>query len=433
MTTAVEILEQSVASPWRTKSFDDLDLREVKRPCRPCHFRLASESSKASEDEAESIYSMQGKETDVVIDTSDTESDSDFCRYSLVLDEYDVASLSDNSISEISSDSVDLILKNDLMAAAAAVICDSSLDGLVTVTDVEDSDSSSDGMFLTHMNYNICVQCKERNKTPLFTYCDKCFQDRKKLFPPRPKKKRSKRKNSTSQEEEKPVKLDTLKDFLSNLSQDSGVGYTQEIPELDFDQIVVPGCFSISDSKECEKSLLSNQSETEEKHSVQIGLVQATEILKGHSAEFNFSEKEDNISRAKCFKRRRSSSESTGLSESEIKKARFSPKASSDIGSEASLSSFASTQGLSMCSESSGYISGKSSETIEKRSTYNLEKTENDICMFCYSAPKDSIFLHTNIAHRCCCYNCAKKTLKMGKRCPICNRTVNKVVKIFTS
>lgn len=55
----------------------------------------------------------------------------------------------------------------------------------------------------------------------------------------------------------------------------------------------------------------------------------------------------------------------------------------------------------------------------------------SELCIMCNSAPKDSIFLHTNIGHQCCCYRCAKRTLHTFKRCPICNRSVNKVIRIF--
>lgn len=70
---------------------------------------------------------------------------------------------------------------------------------------------------------------------------------------------------------------------------------------------------------------------------------------------------------------------------------------------------------------------------VEKEKHTPFEKENSELCIFCNNAPKDSIFLHTNIAHQCCCYKCAKRTLNTIKRCPICNRSVNKVVKIYTS
>lgn len=53
-----------IGSPWRKRTGEDLTvgLREMKRP-KYYHFRLESESSKASDDETESVWSVQGKDT----------------------------------------------------------------------------------------------------------------------------------------------------------------------------------------------------------------------------------------------------------------------------------------------------------------------------------------------------------------------------------
>ncbi|KAJ8964733.1 hypothetical protein NQ317_017623 [Molorchus minor] len=62
---------------WRKRSREEDTSSQLdrKRP-RYYYFRLESESSKASEEDTESICSLQDKETDVVRDTSDTDSKS---------------------------------------------------------------------------------------------------------------------------------------------------------------------------------------------------------------------------------------------------------------------------------------------------------------------------------------------------------------------
>lgn len=70
------------------------------------------------------------------------------------------------------------------------------------------------------------------------------------------------------------------------------------------------------------------------------------------------------------------------------------------------------------------------SESDTKKS--KQDDISSDLCMFCNNAPKDSIFIHTNMAHNCCCYKCAIKTLNTIKRCPICNMSVSKVLKMYT-
>ncbi|XP_055635105.1 E3 ubiquitin-protein ligase Mdm2-like isoform X2 [Toxorhynchites rutilus septentrionalis] len=52
-------------------------------------------------------------------------------------------------------------------------------------------------------------------------------------------------------------------------------------------------------------------------------------------------------------------------------------------------------------------------------------------CMFCLSEPKNSVFVHSNFVHLCCCYKCAVKIWKQRKACPICNCKVKNVMKLF--
>ncbi|KAL1487532.1 hypothetical protein ABEB36_015802 [Hypothenemus hampei] len=333
----------------------------------PYHFILADEISKSSD--TESQCSLQDKETDFVIDTSDTESDSDFrnSRNNVVLEEYDVSSQSDTSISPISNASSDITLRNHSMTLTTLNVIDNA-DNYVTITDIEESEHFSDDTHLSHKlkTYNKCLRCKKRNNS-LFSYCGKCFQDRKKEILPRPKKKQIN------------LKLD-IKNVLNNLGQDSKVKYTQDKPGLDIDQIVDFG-LQVSDPTE-------------------------TKELESYSPESSLSKKEDNISRVKYLKRKRSSSENTGLSKSD-KKVRLSNEAHFNIDLKISPRPFTSTQRLSLCSEN------------------------KDICIICYNGSKDCVFLHTYLAHCCCCYACGKKIFKINKRCPLCNKIVNKVLKIF--
>lgn len=53
------------------------------------------------------------------------------------------------------------------------------------------------------------------------------------------------------------------------------------------------------------------------------------------------------------------------------------------------------------------------------------------VCMFCLSEPKNSVFVHSNFVHLCCCYKCAVKVWKQRKACPICNCKVKNVMKLF--
>lgn len=155
------------------------------------YYRLESESSHASggdTETTESIYSHQGYETELVMDTPDTESKSELSDSDEDLEiEYEVQSLSENENAPVGSDSSSGA--EDFLAVAGAitaVICEPSLEP--SLTDGEDSDNSSLAEIqIQRTNYDACMQCKLRNDNPLFRYCKKCFQVRKTFFPPRPR------------------------------------------------------------------------------------------------------------------------------------------------------------------------------------------------------------------------------------------------------
>ncbi|CAH1173509.1 unnamed protein product [Phaedon cochleariae] len=419
-------VEANTAS-WRKRhrEEDQLSQMDRKRP-RNYYYRLESESSKASEEDTESVYSLQDRETDICRDTTDTDTDSkadisDQDEYELF--EYEVASLSgsDNgSIGNSSSGSEDHMF----LAAAVEAICDSSLETWITDCEESDNSSSLDDSFITRSGFSRCVQCKSENDNPLYRYCEKCFQqscrqckmrktykcftlcischkDRKKFFPPRPKgNKKTRKPTKKKSHPDAPVKLDLLRSCLSGLSQDSGIGSSQECPPLGLDQIIVP-----------DEHLRPGTSS-------KPNLINAEDVKVPPQPNLTIAEVKAPSQPTPVTttpKRKRDLSESS-LSDFEIvKKSKPQrPKTlalsqSSELGSEASASSFSST-------------------TTEKSTSDTSE-----LCIFCNSAPKDSIFLHTNVAHQCCCYRCAKRTLHTIKRCPICNRSVNKVVRIFTS
>ncbi|XP_050348463.1 E3 ubiquitin-protein ligase Mdm2-like isoform X2 [Nymphalis io] len=148
----------------------------------------------------ETIFSIQGRETDFVRDTSDTEwgSDEQGVEFEPVTDTDeplagDTSELSENEI--ITTKVVEVVVGDD---------------GELQLADTECTDSSSDSELDLH-DYWSCAHCRAPNNNPLYRYCQKCFNVRKNLFPPRP---RPKHKRKASAE---PA------DALRPLSQDSGV------------------------------------------------------------------------------------------------------------------------------------------------------------------------------------------------------------------
>ncbi|XP_017786094.1 PREDICTED: E3 ubiquitin-protein ligase Mdm2-like [Nicrophorus vespilloides] len=395
-------------SDWITyESSADKGVQEVSRrnPYPYVFFRLESESSADSQDDTESVYSVQGKETDLAQDTSDTESKSDCSSVSVDLEvelvEFDVASLSDDEFpmaSGYSSSGTD-----DWKAAEgalAAVLCDSSLEAWGT-----DHEMSEDGSSVEKQKKEattghwICVQCKSKNDNQPFRYCERCFQIcrlcktgrayryfslcgqcfkvRKSLFPPRPRGKR-KRKRSPDPK----VNLETVRSCIRRMSEDvNSTSAGEQISQWNFNTIVVPEHLKMPSFAD---SAISSSSSTTKRKSAQSEDVDDDD-------DDDVEENEEPAS-----KRRRKNIDS----ESDLMKC--------DSGLSSGLSQSSST-------------SSSSDET----------KFGTELCIMCNTSPQNGIFLHGSIGHMCCCYKCAMKSWKSSKRCPVCNCKVKNVIKVF--
>ncbi|KAL3881737.1 hypothetical protein ACJMK2_028133 [Sinanodonta woodiana] len=54
-----------------------------------------------------------------------------------------------------------------------------------------------------------------------------------------------------------------------------------------------------------------------------------------------------------------------------------------------------------------------------------------DPCMICLSKPKTASIIHGSSGHQVCCFSCAVRLKRKGKACPVCRRTIQKVVKNY--
>lgn len=180
--------------------------------------------------------------------------------------------------------------------------------------------------------------------------------------------------------------MDNLRSCLSGLSQDSGVGSSQELPSLNLKDIKVgekhlSKCSSsssgVSTDNGCSSSSGSIITSTRTKDSECIGTTNRKRKFSGNSSDNNVRPKKIII-------------EGPLNSKNEIK------------------------------------------ESLNDRIEVNAALNE-ELCIICASEKRDGIFLHGNSAHSCCCYACAKKTWKAIKKCPICNRRVSNVVKLINS
>ncbi|XP_069695305.1 E3 ubiquitin-protein ligase Mdm2-like isoform X2 [Periplaneta americana] len=222
-----------------------------KLPRLNWHFVLEDESEQPTDEDEESIHSIQARETDYAKDTSDTTTHSDWSDDFKMRVEYEVASLSEKENpfgdGSLSSDT-DVIMRSPTMV----VFCDEEPSLL------DNSSDSSDVPLLDpevpRADYWTCVQCKNKNNNPLFRYCEKCykrllcvqckrskkfpcfsycevcFKVRKNFFPPRPRRRRKKRRSSNHKQSASLVKsLSTASTVSISDDTQENVGLKGEI------------------------------------------------------------------------------------------------------------------------------------------------------------------------------------------------------------
>ena len=67
-----------------------------------------------------------------------------------------------------------------------------------------------------------------------------------------------------------------------------------------------------------------------------------------------------------------------------------------------------------------------------KKSSQNTgQASASDMCMICLSRPKTASIIHGSSGHQVCCYQCAKRLKRKGRCCPVCRRSIQKVVRNF--
>lgn len=67
--------------------------------------------------------------------------------------------------------------------------------------------------------------------------------------------------------------------------------------------------------------------------------------------------------------------------------------------------------------------SGSSTDVHEPPSGLSI------MCSVCFLRPKNASIIHGRLSHQATCYQCAKRLLNSGSRCPICKRKIHMVCK----
>lgn len=78
--------------------------------------------------------------------------------------------------------------------------------------------------------------------------------------------------------------------------------------------------------------------------------------------------------------------------------------------------------------------STQSSEASSSNSSIGSAATGPEtLCQLCLTRNRCAALVHGRTAHMVSCYPCAKKLENRRKPCPVCRRTISKVIKIFFS
>nr|WKC15457.1 Mdm2-like [Bombyx mori] len=170
---------------------------------------FCSETSVSRRCSTETIYSIQGKETDFARDTSDTDA-SIFDTDAEI--EFEPASDEEEDQAPVDEDTSASFTDGEIIKTKVLEVSVGD-DGDLQLADSEQTDSQDSDSEIDLYDFWHCIKCRAENNVPFYRYCQKCFQVRKNFFPPRPKRKRKRGTTVTPE-------LDAVP---RTLSQDSGI------------------------------------------------------------------------------------------------------------------------------------------------------------------------------------------------------------------
>ncbi|XP_063621851.1 protein Mdm4-like isoform X3 [Cydia splendana] len=350
----------------------------------------------------ESTLSIQGKETDYVRDTSDTDCSSDKGEYEPVTEPEDEGPLDWDSSGQ--SD-------NEIIATKVIEVSVGD-DGDLEFADSEQDESEGSDSEMDLHDFWECAQCRAENNNPLYRYCEKCFKVRKNFFPPRPRKNKRKR----------------VSDVPRTSSVDSGV-------ESAFNSQESLSQATDHDSQVTNSQGTDSQVTNSQGTDIQVTDSQATDLSQPGSSQIELSQPESQGTSStpilgRLLKRRAESADRNNkrmridYSDSDSEDEPRCRKAKSADPEVAPLVKTTSDPSLTI----------DDSVKLTKKAIINSikDKFENEnLCIICYAEPKSAVFVHGRIAHICCCYECANKVWRKAKRCPQCNCKVSNVLRVL--
>lgn len=313
--------------------------------------------------------------------------------------EYEVGSASsvaDNLVSDTDSDIEDIV--------NAVLICkdDSDMEFWADSSDSDDDDDESTDPELAEGDKWTCSRCKSLNR-PFMRYCQKCWDQRigwlpenRRRRPPRRNRKRCK-KNKRSKLggniAESKLRKEMSNSIEENATEEGQFNSAEERKSNDFHD-------AYSSNKNTEEKTFNN--------------------MERKVVDEQFSNTKEKTCDYFCTASTSYSSRERTALENEIIPV-------SDKLCEDSLKNLAVNQ------DSSAKLKRTSSDEICSNpflSSQVIDKEAN-MCPLCMQREKTGIIVHGRTGHQMCCYSCARHLENQKKPCPICRRTIQRVIRNF--
>lgn len=387
----------------------------------------------------ESELSIQGKETDYVRDTSDTDcSSGDKCEYEPVTEPED-----DGPLDWDSSGQSD----NEIIATKVIEVSVGD-DGDLEFADSEQTESDGSDSEIDLYDFWECAQCRAENNNPLYRYCEQCFKVRKNFFPPRPRKNKRKRVTDVPRTSSVDSGVESAFNSQETLSQPTCSQATElSQPQTELSQTQTELSQPQSELSQSQTDLSQpqtdlsqpltdlSQPETElsqlqpdlsqpQTDPSQTELGQQTDLTPSDSNEGTSST--PNVVRP--LKRRAESVDRSKIRiDNSDSDSDYEPRRRKAKSADPEVSPLVKTT-------SDPALTIDDTVKLTKKAIINSikDKLDNEnLCIICYAEPKSAVFVHGRIAHICCCYECANKVWRKAKRCPQCNCKVSNVLRVL--
>ncbi|XP_063883479.1 E3 ubiquitin-protein ligase Mdm2-like isoform X1 [Scylla paramamosain] len=439
--------------------------------------------------DAETIYSVQDYETEYCHNTEyESSEEEDLMEVnSDTYEEYELPSDDAKDEKEQCSDSDSSIDDVEIAVLAYTLVQDELEEGFWadddSVTDSGRSDEEDNDPECVSDRWD-CLTCGLKNK-PFVRYCSKCWQLRKNWLPdppkkrrrkPRPKKKNARKRmasgpseQSTSQgashwkdqnvgtmsessaddssQPDELIRTSSLSTTISgSCTQDSGCFSSQDLLESQeqTEDLVKEQC--VEERTVSEASVSKDSSEAEKEQCVEERTVSEASVSKDSSeAEKQSLEETVQPKMLRSRKRKSSSSEyftaAKRLKRSEDKDevpfgdaetlAKETFKFISSSAGKAWLSSPGGTKFARSLQASPAYQESMTKMIAEQTSasTSGSASGISMLCSICCLRPKNASIIHGRLAHQATCYQCARRLLNDGARCPVCRRKIHMVCK----